>query len=285
MVRARLERAPVVAEGVHFHRYRQPFPHVCRWRVHDHPRPVLPGRLAGSAGYLRGDLPVGRQGAGVEARACRRPRLDPVDPEGAPGVPVLVPGHQVPAPAVVHQPVRLYRAPAGGPGMAPVVEPEPLVVPAGARDKGQHVRIHLRSAGRHGQCGRYERADPVAQPRGKHLLQLGQRPHRGLLDPGDRAVRGGPQSDRDRHRLLVVEQQRRQGASRAEPVAPGHARPCLDRIAERAQPGHVVPDGPGGDVEPDGELGAGPVMPRLEQRQQAQQARRCFQHSLILNSI
>jgi len=125
----------------------------------------------------------------------------------------------------------------------------------------------------------------VAQPRGKHLLQLGQGPHRGLLDPGDRAVRGGPQSDRDRHRLLVVEQQRRQGTPGAEAIAAGHTGARLDRIAERAQPGHVVPDGPGGDVEPDGELGAGPVTPRLEQGQQAQQARRCFQHSLILNSI
>jgi hypothetical protein len=125
----------------------------------------------------------------------------------------------------------------------------------------------------------------VAQPRGKHLLQLGQRPDRGLLDPGYGAVRRGPQPDRDRHRLLVVEQQRRQGTPRAEPVAAGHPGACLDRIAERAQPGHVVADGPGGDVEPRGELGAGPVAPRLEQGQQAQQARRRFQHSPILPPI
>jgi hypothetical protein len=285
MVRARLERARVLPEGLHLHRDRQPVPHVRRGRVHDHPRPVSPGRLAGSADYLRGDLPVGRQGAGGEARACRRPRFDPVGPEGAPVVPVRVPGHQVPAAPVVYQAVGLHRAPAGRPGMGTVVEPESLVISAGARDEGQHVRVHLWPAGRHGQRRRGERADPVAQPRGKHLLQLGQRPHRGLFDPGDGAVRGGPQSDRGRHRLLVVEQQRRQGTPRAEPVAAGHTRAGLDRIAERAQPSHVVADGPGGDVEPDGELGAGPVAPRLEQGEQAQQARRRFQHSSILPPI
>jgi hypothetical protein len=285
MVRAWLERACVLPERLHLHGDRQPVPHVRRGRMHDYPGPVSPGRLASPAGYLRSDLPVGRQGPRGEARAGRRPRLDPVDPEGAPGVPVRVPCHQVPAPPVVHQAVRLHRAPAGGPGMGPVVEPEPLVVPAGARDEGQYVRVDLGPAGRHGQCRRGEGADPVAQPRGKHLLQLGQRPHRGLLDPGDRAVRGGPQSDRNRCRLLVVEQQRGQGAARAEPVAAGHTGASLDRIAKRAQPGHVVADGPGGDVQPGGELGTGPVAPRLEQGQQAQQARRRFQHSSILRSI
>jgi len=269
MVRAWLERARVLAYRVHFHRNRQPVPHVFRGGVHDHPRPVLPCRLARSAGYLRGDFPVGRQGTGGEARARRRPRLDPVDPEGAPVVPVRVPGHQVPAPSVVHQAVRLHRAPAGRPGMGPVVESQPLVVPAGARDDGQHVRVHLRPARWHGQCRGGDSADPVAQPRGKHSLQLGQRPHRGLLDPGDRAIRRGPQSDRDRHRLLVVEQQRRQGTPGAEAIAAGHTGARLDRIAERAQPGHVVADGPGRNVEPGGELGTGPVPPRLEQAQQA----------------
>jgi hypothetical protein len=125
----------------------------------------------------------------------------------------------------------------------------------------------------------------VTQPRGKHLLQLSQCPHRSLLDPGDRTVRGGPQSDRDRHRLLVVKQQRGQGTPGTEPVAAGHTRARLDRIAERAQPGHIVANGPGGDAEPDGELGTGPVPPRLEQGQQAQQARRCFQHSSIPEPI
>ena len=62
MVRARLEGAPVVAQRLHLHRDRQPTPHVRRGRVHDHPRPVPPGRLADSAGHLRGDL-LGRAAA------------------------------------------------------------------------------------------------------------------------------------------------------------------------------------------------------------------------------
>jgi hypothetical protein len=66
MVRAWLERDTCPRLSSHLHRNRQPVPHVFRGRVHDHPRPVLPCRLARSAGYLRGDLPVGRQGTGVK---------------------------------------------------------------------------------------------------------------------------------------------------------------------------------------------------------------------------
>ena len=283
MVRSRLERAPVISERLHRYRDRQPVPDVGRGRVHDHAGPVAPGRLAGPAGHVRCDLLVGRQGPGDEARAGRRPWLDPVDPEGAPAFPVRVPGHQVPAPPVVHQAVRFDRAAAGGPCVTPVVEPEPLAVPAGARDEGQHVRVHLRPAGRRGQRRRGEGSGPVAQPRRKDLLQLGQRPHRGFLNAGHRAVRGGAQPDRDRHRLLVVEQQRRQGTPRAEAVTACHAGTRIHRVAERAQPADVVADGPGGDVEPRGQFGAGPVAPRLEQGQQAQQPRRRFQHFPIVD--
>jgi hypothetical protein len=125
----------------------------------------------------------------------------------------------------------------------------------------------------------------VAQPRRKHLLQLGQRPHRGFLDARHRTVRGGAQPDRDRHRLLVVEQQRRQGTARPETVTSGHAGTRLDRIAERAQPADVIADGPGGDAEPRGKLGAGPVAARLEQGQQAQEPRRGFQHFPIIDPL
>jgi hypothetical protein len=250
--------------------------------VHDHPRPVPPGRLARAAGHLRRDLPVGRQRPRREARPRRRTRRDPVDPEGPPVVAVGIPRHQVPAPAVVHQPVRLHRTPAGRPGMRLVVEPEPLMVPARARDQRQHVRIRLRPSPGHGQREALEGADPVPQPRGEHLLQLGQRPHRGLLDPRDRTARGGPQPDHHRHRLLVVEQQRRQRAARAEPVPARHPRPRVHRVAKPPQPVHVVTDGTGGHPEPAGELGTGPVTPPLQQRQQAQQPRGRFCHESIM---
>ena len=125
-----------------------------------------------------------------------------------------------------------------------------------------------------------QRADPVAQPGRQHLLELGQRAHRGLLDPGDRAAGGRAQPDRDRDGLLVVEQQRRQGRAGAEPVAAGDAGGGVHRVAEVAQPVDVAADGARGDPQPLGQLGAGPVAPGLQQRQQAQQPRRGLQHGL-----
>src|SRR6185312_8414187 len=110
-------------------------------------------------------------------------------------------------------------------GMSLVVKPQPLMVPAGARDHGQNVRIRLRADRWHRQRVGLESTDLVAQPRWKHLLQLRQRADRGFLDARDRAVRGGTQSDRDRDRFLVVEQQWWQGTARAEPVPAVDARP------------------------------------------------------------
>jgi len=75
------------------------------------------------------------------------------------------------------------------------------------------------------------------------------------------------------------------GTAGAETVPAGHARPRVDRIAEPAQPVHVVADGAGRHAEPGRELGTGPVAAALQQRQQAQQPRRCFQHSPILMTI
>jgi hypothetical protein len=285
VIRARFEGAPVVAQGFHLDGDGQPTSHVRGGRAHDHPGPVPPGRLADSARHLRRNLRVGRHRPWCEARPGRRPRLDPVDAEGTPGAPVGVPGHQVPALPVVHQAVRLHRAPAGRPGVRLVVEPEPLMVPARTRDHRQHVRIHPRAARRNRQRVGLEGADPVTQPGGEDLLQLGQGTYRGLLDPRDRAARGGTQPDRDGHGLLVVEQQWRQGAAGAEPVSAGHARPRVDRIAQPPQPVHVMADGAGGDAEPGGQLGTGPVAPGLQQRQQAQQPCRSFRHSPILTAI
>jgi hypothetical protein len=249
MVRARLERAPVLAQGLHVHRDREPVPHMGRGRVHDDPGPEPPGRLADPACHPGRDLLIRRERARCEPRTRGCPRFHAVDPERAPVGPVQVPGHQVPATPVVDQAVRLHRPAAGGPGMRSVAEPEPLVVPARGRDHGQHLGVDLRAAGRYGQRVGAERGDPVAQPGRKNLLKLGQRADRGLLDSGDRAARGGTQSDRHRHRLVVVEQQRRQDAAGAQPVPAGHAGPGVDRITEAAQPVHVIADGTGGDAE------------------------------------
>ena len=145
MVGAWFEHALVFSQGLHRHGDRQAAPDVGGGRVDDHPRPVPPGRLADSECHLRRDFPVGWQAARREARPCERLRLDPVDPEGTPGVPVHVPGHQVPAPPVADQAVGLHRALGGRAGVGPVLEPEPLMVPACTGDHGQHVGIHLRA--------------------------------------------------------------------------------------------------------------------------------------------
>ena len=106
------------------------------------------------------------------------------------------------------------------------------------------------------------------------LLDLGQRAQRGLLDPGHRAARRRAQADRHRHRLVVLEQQRRQVRAGLEPVATDGAAIRVDRVAEAAQALDVLADRPGAHLEPLGELRAGPVARRLEQREQAEESRR-----------
>ena len=86
--------------------------------------------------------------------------------------------------------------------------------------------------------------------------------------PATEPPRAGAQPDRDRDRLLVVEQQRRQRGAGAEPVAADGAAGGVHRVAEVAQPLDVVAHGPRGDLEPFGQFGAGPLAGRLQQRQQ-----------------
>ena len=224
VVRARLERAPVGAQRLDLHRERQPSLHVRRRRVHDHPRPVAPGRLADLAEHALGEHVVGGDVPRCERRTVRGPQPHPVDAEGAPVVPVHVPRDEVPAAPAVDQSVRLHRSPRRQPRRRVVVEAQLLMVPAGGDDRSEHVRIHLALVRRQGQRVGPQGVDAVPQARGEHLLQLRQRPDRGLLDAGDRAARGGPQADRDGHGLLVVEEQGRHRPLGAEPVAAGHPR-------------------------------------------------------------
>ena len=83
--------------------------------------------------------------------------------------------------------------------------------------------------------------------------------------PAIDAGRRGAQPDGHGHRLGVVEQQRRQLAAGAQPVAAGHAGRGLDRIAERAQLVDVAADRARADLEPVGQLLAGPFAANLEQ--------------------
>ena len=146
-----------------------------------------------------------------------------------------------------------------------VGEPQAGPVTAGAGERREHVGVDPRAldAERRGRVA--QRADAAAEPVGQDLLELGQRADRGLLDPGDRAGGRGAQADGDRDGLGVVEQQRRQLAAVAEPVAAGDAGSGLDRIAERAQLVDVAADRARTDLEPVGELLAGPFPAHLEQ--------------------
>ena len=127
--------------------------------------------------------------AGREARAVGRPGGDAVDPEGAPVVAVGVPGDQVPAPAG-DQAVRLHRA-AGWWRRRGRGSRSAAARGRGRRRRGRSGRSGRRwgrrCAGRDGD--RLQGVDAVAQPGRQHLLQLGQGPQRGLLDPGDRTAR------------------------------------------------------------------------------------------------
>jgi hypothetical protein len=92
---------------------------------------------------------------------------------------------------------------------------------------GQQQRIRWRSQGR------------------QYLFQLGQGPHRGLLDAGDRTAGGRAQAHRDG--FVVVEQQWRQIRAGTKPVAGGARRSAcrspraLGHALPRGRPGRALP--------------------------------------------
>jgi hypothetical protein len=162
------------------------------------------------------------------------------------------------------------------------------MVPAGRRDDGQHFGIHgLRHRRRPGQRENrgVEAGDPVPQPDREHLLKLGQRPQAYLFQPGHAAVRGRMKADRNRYRFFVVQQQRWQYGAGVKPVAPHHSRCGVHGVTQLAQPLHVTPDGTQADAQPFREFAAGPVSPGLQERQQAEQAGRSFQHVVELSGL
>jgi hypothetical protein len=169
--------------------------------------------------------------------------------------------------------VRLDVAAARRPLVARVVEAQPLARPDRRRDRGEHVRVDGRAGAGHCDRRGLQRPHPVPQPRRQHLLQFGQRAHRRLADAGD--ARRGPQPDRDGHRFVVVQQQRRELSTRAEAVTALDAGGGLDRVAEFAQLADVGADGARGDAEPAGQVGAGPVAPRFSDSSRRRRAEVC----------
>ncbi len=217
-------------------------------------------------------------GRGAKRTAGDRRAGEAVEPERPPVLPSSVPCGQVPTPAVVHERVRLDLAAAGDSVAAPVAEAHGLEVAARGGQHGQVLGIDGRPGDRKRDRRRSECPYAPAEVTGEHLLELQQRAHGGLLDAGHRRPRRRTQSDGDRDRLLVVEQQGRHRGARLQPVAAAGAAEGVHRISEPAQAVDVAPDRAAGHLEALGELVAGPFAAPLEQRQQLQQPARGLDH-------
>jgi hypothetical protein len=191
-------------------------------------------------------------------------------------------GDEVPAAAERYEPQR-FDVPVGAlPGPRGVAELEPLGVPAGLGEGGEHGRV---GAGRLATPGHRDghgpqRVHAAPQPGWHHLYDLGERAHRRLGDPRHPAVGGGLQPDREGDGLLVVQHERREGGARGELVPAVDAAARLDGVAELAEAVDVAPQRPHRDAEPSGQLGPRPVPVGLQQRQQPQRPRARVRHVL-----
>ncbi|KES03038.1 hypothetical protein BU52_32740 [Streptomyces toyocaensis] len=171
--------------------------------------------------------------------------------------------------------------------VSPVLEAQPLGVPAEGGQHGQHRGVDDvgARAAQHRHGVGVQGAHAAAQPVRQHLFQLGEGPYGALADPLDALSRGGAQPHGDGHGLLVVQQQRRQFRAGAQPVPAAGARAGVDRVAELAQPAHVPAQCAGADPEPAGQIGAGPLAVGLQQGQQTQQTCRGLHHAASLPAL
>jgi hypothetical protein len=277
-VRADVDPAGVLVDRVHRDRRQKARDHVIGAVVRDHIGVVMPHCRASALQHVQRRVAVRELPRGESrARGVRR-KADAVGAEGAPRLVAGVPGDEVPAAAGADQAVRLDIAAALRAVVALVVEPDPALIPARRRERGQRAGVGPWPGRGHRHRERLQRVHPAAQRRREELLQLGQGADGRFLDPGDRAVRRRAQPDRHRDSLLVVEEQRRHDRPGAEPVPAAHTRRGVDRVAELAQPLDVVADGARRHPEAGCQLRARPVTAALHERQQAQQPGRGFQH-------
>ena len=192
-----------------------------------------------------------------------------------------IPGDEIPAATVVDERVRLDLATAVGAGRGCGSRSE------GARESRQAAAITVRCCGStvgpetgSVERRRAQRADAAAQVRRQDLLELDEGAHGGFLDARDGCAGGGAKADRDRDRLVVIEQQRRHRASGAKPVTAGRAGQRFDGVAELAQPLDVAPDRPAGHLEALGQLVSRPIAASLEQGEQFQKPARGLAHRI-----
>jgi hypothetical protein len=120
-----------------------------------------------------------------------------------------------------------------------------------------------------------EGRDAVAQAGWQDLFEFDQCAQGHLFQAGDGV---GAQGGGDGDGFVVVEQQWWEFGAGAEAVAAERAGGGVDGVAEFAQAVDVAADGALADLEFFREFAALPVAAGLQQGEQAQQARRGFQH-------
>ena len=81
------------------------------------------------------------------------------------------------------------------------------------------------------------------------MFQLEKRAHGGLFHAADAALSRGSQSECNRDRLIVVQQQGRQGRARAQLISALHAGGGMDWISKAAQAIHIPAQRSSGYVE------------------------------------
>ena len=205
----------------------------------------------------------------LEAATRRHPQFHPIDAIGGPLAALRVSAHEIPAPVPGEQAIRLDEC-----RHALVVEPQPLLAADRGGDRLQRGGVDLRVRGvgvvvlGRAVDARAQCIDGRTKMRWQHLLELRERPGARFRDACD--PRRRPQPDRDRHGLLVVEQEGWKLAARAEPVSAGRSPRRIDRVAEVAEALDVVADSARRDAQARGELGAGALGARLQQRQKGE---------------
>lgn len=198
--------------------------------------------------------------------------FDAVGAVAAPGVAVEIVGDEVPAAARCDDTGGLGVAAGFGAGGVTVGEAQAFSVGDSGGEGGEDLGVDGRALARADRDRRTDHAHPSAQFRRQDLLELGQGPHRGVLDARDRLSRSDSQPDSHRDRLVRVEDQRRQRRTRGEPVPTGGTHRRDHRVPQLAQPVDVASHGPVGDAEPIGQFAARPLPWHLQQGEQTEQA-------------